>query len=130
MAREMHLARIAVDWWTLGILLFEFMAGHPPFESPTPVETYSKVMMLACNSIGIYTSTRNPKPDASASLPVQERYREGEDAAEVPRGHRRPDQRRGSQPPFFISYKARTKKSLLNRTGCTRSAAAKEFGCI
>ncbi|CAE7240942.1 for [Symbiodinium natans] len=35
---------IAVDWWTLGILLFEFMAGHPPFESPTPVETYSKVM--------------------------------------------------------------------------------------
>jgi len=35
---------VAVDWWTLGILLFEFMAGHPPFESPTPVETYSKVM--------------------------------------------------------------------------------------
>ncbi|CAJ1367345.1 unnamed protein product, partial [Effrenium voratum] len=35
---------IAVDWWTLGILLFELMAGHPPFESPTPMETYSKVM--------------------------------------------------------------------------------------
>ena len=62
MAREMHLARIAVDWWTLGILLFEFMAGHPPFESPTPVETYSKVMMLACNSIGIYTEPETPNP--------------------------------------------------------------------
>jgi len=34
----------AVDWWTLGILLFEFMSGHPPFESPHPMQIYSKVM--------------------------------------------------------------------------------------
>jgi len=35
---------VAIDWWTVGVFLFELMAGHPPFESPTPVETYSKVM--------------------------------------------------------------------------------------
>merc|ERR1719371_131018 len=33
----------AVDWWTLGILTFELMAGHPPFESAYPMQIYSKV---------------------------------------------------------------------------------------
>jgi len=34
---------LAVDWWTLGILTFELMSGHPPFESATPMQIYSKV---------------------------------------------------------------------------------------
>jgi serine/threonine protein kinase len=34
----------AVDWWTLGILIFELMSGKPPFESPQPMQIYSKVM--------------------------------------------------------------------------------------
>jgi len=34
----------AVDWWTLGILIFELMSGHPPFESAYPMQTYSKIM--------------------------------------------------------------------------------------
>merc|ERR1712032_1417805 len=34
----------AVDWWMLGILIFEMMTGHPPFESAYPMQTYSKVM--------------------------------------------------------------------------------------
>eukprot|EP00441_Pelagodinium_beii_P018927 CAMPEP_0197657254 /NCGR_PEP_ID=MMETSP1338-20131121/44511_1 /TAXON_ID=43686 ORGANISM="Pelagodinium beii, Strain RCC1491" /NCGR_SAMPLE_ID=MMETSP1338 /ASSEMBLY_ACC=CAM_ASM_000754 /LENGTH=767 /DNA_ID=CAMNT_0043233583 /DNA_START=51 /DNA_END=2354 /DNA_ORIENTATION=- len=33
----------AVDWWTLGILTYELMSGHPPFESATPMQIYSKV---------------------------------------------------------------------------------------
>lgn len=33
----------AVDWWALGILTFELMAGHPPFESAAPMQIYSKV---------------------------------------------------------------------------------------
>jgi len=34
----------AVDWWTLGILLYELLSGAPPFESPNPMQVYSKVM--------------------------------------------------------------------------------------
>lgn len=33
----------AVDWWTLGILTFELMGGHPPFESAYPMQIYQKV---------------------------------------------------------------------------------------
>merc|ERR1719446_1729190 len=33
----------AVDWWTLGVLMFELMSGHPPFESAAPMQIYSKV---------------------------------------------------------------------------------------
>lgn len=35
---------VAVDWWTLGVLLFELLSGHPPFESAYPMQIYSKVM--------------------------------------------------------------------------------------
>jgi cGMP-dependent protein kinase len=34
----------AVDWWTLGILIFELMSGNPPFEAPSPMQIYGKVM--------------------------------------------------------------------------------------
>jgi len=33
----------AVDWWTLGILTFELLTGHPPFESQSPMQIYQKV---------------------------------------------------------------------------------------
>eukprot|EP00404_Azadinium_spinosum_P006816 CAMPEP_0180440808 /NCGR_PEP_ID=MMETSP1036_2-20121128/13301_1 /TAXON_ID=632150 /ORGANISM="Azadinium spinosum, Strain 3D9" /LENGTH=229 /DNA_ID=CAMNT_0022447003 /DNA_START=48 /DNA_END=737 /DNA_ORIENTATION=- len=33
----------AVDWWTLGILTFELLAGRPPFDSKLPMQIYQKV---------------------------------------------------------------------------------------
>merc|ERR1719397_1632555 len=34
----------AVDWWTLGILTYEMLAGYPPFFSQSPMVTYKKIL--------------------------------------------------------------------------------------
>eukprot|EP00929_Paragymnodinium_shiwhaense_P064533 TRINITY_DN3231_c0_g1_i1.p1 TRINITY_DN3231_c0_g1~~TRINITY_DN3231_c0_g1_i1.p1 ORF type:complete len:791 (-),score=234.88 TRINITY_DN3231_c0_g1_i1:226-2598(-) len=33
----------AVDWWMLGILIYELMVGHPPFEANAPTKTYNNI---------------------------------------------------------------------------------------
>lgn len=33
----------ALDWWTLGVLTFELMAGHPPFEAASAMQVYQNV---------------------------------------------------------------------------------------
>ena len=34
----------AVDWWALGILIFEMLAGYPPFYDDTPFGIYEKIL--------------------------------------------------------------------------------------
>lgn len=34
----------AVDWWTLGVLIYEMMFGESPFAAATPYETYAKII--------------------------------------------------------------------------------------
>lgn len=34
----------AVDWWALGILLFEMLVGHPPFCDSTPLGIYKRIL--------------------------------------------------------------------------------------
>lgn len=34
----------AVDWWTLGILLYEMLAGYPPFQADDPMDIYKKII--------------------------------------------------------------------------------------
>ncbi|KAG0054059.1 cAMP-dependent protein kinase, partial [Linnemannia elongata] len=34
----------AVDWWALGILIFEMLAGHPPFFDDNPFGIYEKIL--------------------------------------------------------------------------------------
>lgn len=33
----------SVDYWSLGTILFEFLAGYPPFSGATPEETYNNL---------------------------------------------------------------------------------------
>ena len=35
---------MAVDWWALGILLYEFLVGQPPFWDENPMKIYSKIV--------------------------------------------------------------------------------------
>lgn len=34
----------AVDWWTVGILLYEMLAGFPPFQDDDPMNIYRKII--------------------------------------------------------------------------------------
>jgi serine/threonine protein kinase len=33
-----------VDWWTLGILVYEMLAGYPPFQDEDPMNIYRKII--------------------------------------------------------------------------------------
>ncbi len=34
----------AVDWWALGVLVFEMAAGFPPFYADAPIQIYEKIV--------------------------------------------------------------------------------------
>lgn len=34
----------SVDWWSLGVLIFEMLAGYTPFYDNTPMRTYEKIL--------------------------------------------------------------------------------------
>ncbi|EGW32961.1 uncharacterized protein SPAPADRAFT_136577 [Spathaspora passalidarum NRRL Y-27907] len=34
----------SIDWWSLGVLIFEMLAGYTPFYDTTPMKTYEKIL--------------------------------------------------------------------------------------
>nr|XP_053600131.1 cAMP-dependent protein kinase catalytic subunit alpha-like [Plodia interpunctella] len=35
---------MAVDWWALGVLIYEMVAGYPPFYNSDPIKLYEKIL--------------------------------------------------------------------------------------
>lgn len=54
----------AVNVWSVGVLLYEFEVGKPPFEASTYEETYRRIIKCL-----IYLSTRC---QSNARLPLQD----------------------------------------------------------
>ena len=52
----------AVDWWALGILIFEMVAGQAPFMADQPIQLYEKIvegkvcMGIFCNNFCLFNS--------------------------------------------------------------------------
>jgi serine/threonine protein kinase len=44
-------AGAAVDWWALGVCLFEFMAGIPPFNDGTPQDVFNNILNRGNNFV-------------------------------------------------------------------------------
>jgi hypothetical protein len=57
----------AVDWWTLGILLFELLAGFPPFQSENQWQTY-KMVTKGIDKVPMPPKCKGPPGDLIKAL--------------------------------------------------------------
>jgi serine/threonine protein kinase len=51
-----------VDWWALGVLMYEMAAGYPPFFADQPIQIYEKIVsgrVRADRDVGIMSTRIN-----------------------------------------------------------------------
>jgi serine/threonine protein kinase len=66
---------LSVDWWALGVIVYEMLAGHPPFSADTPYQTYQRI--CAANFSFEPTFDKKAKDFVSALLQKDRRKRLG-----------------------------------------------------
>jgi len=60
----------AVDWWALGVFIFEMLAGYPPFFDDNPVRIYEKIL---CGDLTFPTFFESSAKDLIGRLLVIDR---------------------------------------------------------
>lgn len=48
-----------VDWWSLGVIMFEMLAGYPPFYADSSHDTCKKVILIEYMIIHRFVIGRN-----------------------------------------------------------------------
>lgn len=56
-----------MDWWALGVLIYEMAAGYPPFFADQPIQIYEKIVSGKvsgdeCRNIGDLRVEKSAKP--------------------------------------------------------------------
>lgn len=90
-----------VDLWCLGILLFEFLTGGPPFESRETKDTYKRIMALDIKWPTKFQISNEAKDLVCSLLKIQ--------------GSERLPLVKVAQHPFILKYKA-ANDALYKRT--------------
>jgi serine/threonine protein kinase len=57
----------AVDWWALGILIYEFLTGYPPFWHQNPIEIYKQSVLLRQDALRRLTNYSSAESSRSLS---------------------------------------------------------------
>lgn len=64
----------SVDWWSLGVLLYEMSAGHPPFCASDPMRIYEKIVAGKYRCPGHFTSDLKDLIGRVLQVEVSRRY--------------------------------------------------------
>lgn len=43
-----------MDWWALGVLIYEMAAGYPPFFADQPIQIYEKIVSGKVSESSVY----------------------------------------------------------------------------
>ena len=65
----------AVDWWALGVLIYEMSAGYPPFFADQPIHIYEKIVAGKVSSVYTYVYKWNFVYTSTVKIKLSEQFR-------------------------------------------------------
>lgn len=76
-----------MDWWALGVLIYEMAAGYPPFFADQPIQIYEKIVSGKVRPRCRGLSPKTILPTSPSTLPtVEPRSSLSEQSQEFPDG--------------------------------------------
>jgi len=127
----------SIDWWSLGVILFEFLVGIPPFNDTSPEKIYDNIVNLRIpwNELSIGYEENCISPEAAdliqKLLTLDHRKRLGTNSAAEIKNHKffegiNWDLLRRQKPPMIPEHKSETDTTNFVRLAETISEKERE----